>query len=106
MLSRIYSLESLLKGFVQPRQSSLMPPLIVTRWASPLPLLPSLISCPAPISLTSCLRGLTMQHAGKLDENYATCAVNPGHVSKTLDDAALREVIDAIIVAHRTEAVP
>ncbi len=28
--------------------------------------------------------------------NYTMCAVNPSHVSKTFDDAALREVVDTI----------
>ncbi|KAF8271214.1 fatty acid synthase [Lactarius quietus] len=45
-------------------------------------------------------RGLTMQRAVERDElsrsNYAMCAVNPGRVSKTFDDAALREVVDTI----------
>ena len=45
-------------------------------------------------------RGLTMQRAVERDEqsrsNYAMCAVNPSRVSKTFDDAALREVVDTI----------
>jgi malonyl CoA-acyl carrier protein transacylase len=45
-------------------------------------------------------RGLTMQRAVERDEqsrsNYAMCAVNPGRVGKTFDDAALREVVDTI----------
>ncbi|KAI9439787.1 fatty acid synthase [Lactarius indigo] len=45
-------------------------------------------------------RGLTMQRAVERDEqsrsNYAMCAINPGRVSKTFDDAALREVVDTI----------
>jgi hypothetical protein len=45
-------------------------------------------------------RGLTMQCAVEHDEqsrsNYAMCAINSSHVSKTFDDAALREVIDTI----------
>ena len=50
-------------------------------------------------------RGITMQRAVERDEqnrsNYAMCAVNPGRVSKTFNDAALREVVDSI--AHRTD---
>jgi fatty acid synthase subunit alpha len=30
--------------------------------------------------------------------NYAMCAVNPSRISKTFTDAALREVIDSIVV--------
>ncbi|OBZ72637.1 Fatty acid synthase subunit beta [Grifola frondosa] len=49
-------------------------------------------------------RGITMQRAVERDaenrSNYAMCAVNPGRVSKTFSDAALREVVDDI--AHRT----
>jgi len=45
-------------------------------------------------------RGLTMQRAVKCDEqsqlNYAMCAINPSHVSKMFDNAALCEVIDTI----------
>lgn len=45
-------------------------------------------------------RGLTMQRAVERDEqsrsNYAMCAINPSRVSKTFDDAALREVVDTI----------
>ncbi len=41
-----------------------------------------------------------MQRAVERDEqsrsNYAMCAINPSHVSKTFDDAALREVVDTI----------
>jgi len=44
--------------------------------------------------------GLIMQHAVECDErgrsNYAICAVNPSRVGKTFDDAALREIVDAI----------
>ncbi|EJD06870.1 fatty acid synthase [Fomitiporia mediterranea MF3/22] len=50
-------------------------------------------------------RGITMQRAVERDEhnrsNYAMCAVNPSRISKTFNDAALREVVDSI--AHRTE---
>lgn len=50
-------------------------------------------------------RGITMQRAVERDEqnrsNYAMCAVNPSRISKTFDDLALREVVDAI--AHHTE---
>ncbi|EJU05022.1 fatty acid synthase [Dacryopinax primogenitus] len=50
-------------------------------------------------------RGLTMQRAVERDahdrSNYAMCAVNPGRVSKTFNDAALREVVD--VIGHRTE---
>ncbi|KAJ3540249.1 hypothetical protein NM688_g6254 [Phlebia brevispora] len=49
-------------------------------------------------------RGITMQRAVERDSqnrsNYAMCAVNPGRVSKTFNDAALREVVDNI--ANRT----
>lgn len=49
-------------------------------------------------------RGITMQRAVERDSqnrsNYAMCAVNPGRVSKTFNDAALREVVDDI--ARRT----
>ncbi|KAH9950013.1 fatty acid synthase [Amylocystis lapponica] len=49
-------------------------------------------------------RGITMQRAVERDahnrSNYAMCAVNPGRISKTFNDAALREVVDDI--AHRT----
>jgi fatty acid synthase subunit alpha len=45
-------------------------------------------------------RGLTMQHTVERDEqgcsNYAMCAVNPSRVSKTFDDAALREIVNTI----------
>lgn len=45
-------------------------------------------------------RGITMQRAVERDSknrsNYAMCAVNPGRVSKTFTDAALREVVDDI----------
>jgi len=45
--------------------------------------------------------GLTMQRAVERDEqsrlNYAMCAINPSHISKTFDDAALREVVDTIL---------
>ncbi|KIY43927.1 fatty acid synthase [Fistulina hepatica ATCC 64428] len=45
-------------------------------------------------------RGITMQRAVERDaqnrSNYAMCAVNPGRVSKTFSDAALREVVDGI----------
>ena len=50
-------------------------------------------------------RGITMQRAVERDEqnrsNYTMCVVNPGRVSKTFNDAALREVVDSI--AHRTD---
>ncbi|KAI0950742.1 hypothetical protein AcW1_007973 [Taiwanofungus camphoratus] len=49
-------------------------------------------------------RGITMQRAVERDaqnrSNYAMCAVNPSRISKTFNDAALREVVDDI--AHRT----
>lgn len=49
-------------------------------------------------------RGITMQRAVERDEqnrsNYAMCAVNPSRISKTFNDAALREVVDSI--AHCT----
>ncbi|KAH7106327.1 fatty acid synthase [Auriculariales sp. MPI-PUGE-AT-0066] len=45
-------------------------------------------------------RGITMQRAVERDEagrsNYAMCAVNPSRISKTFNDAALREVVDAV----------
>ena len=45
-------------------------------------------------------RGLTMQRAVERDEqsrsNYAMCDVNPSHVSKTFDNAALRGAVDTI----------
>jgi malonyl CoA-acyl carrier protein transacylase len=45
-------------------------------------------------------RGLTMQRAVERDEhnrsNYAMCAVNPSRISKSFNDAALREVVDSI----------
>ena len=44
--------------------------------------------------------GLTMQHAVEHNEqghsNYAMCAVDPSHVGKTFDDAALREIVVTI----------
>ncbi|KZS94178.1 fatty acid synthase [Sistotremastrum niveocremeum HHB9708] len=50
-------------------------------------------------------RGITMQRAVERDEHnrssYAMCAVNPSRISKTFNDAALREVVDSI--AHRTD---
>jgi fatty acid synthase subunit alpha, fungi type len=43
---------------------------------------------------------LTMQHTVERDEqgrsNYAMCAVNPSHVSKTFDDAALCKIVNTI----------
>jgi fatty acid synthase subunit alpha len=74
---------------------------LATRWASSLLSLPLLISCPNS-SLVDVVfyRSLTMQPAVERDElsrsNYAMCAVNPSRVSKTFDDAALREVVDTI----------
>ncbi|KAI0635636.1 fatty acid synthase [Trametes polyzona] len=45
-------------------------------------------------------RGITMQRAVERDaqnrSNYAMCAVNPSRISKTFNDAALREVVDNI----------
>ncbi|RDX57079.1 fatty acid synthase [Lentinus brumalis] len=45
-------------------------------------------------------RGITMQRAVERDaqnrSNYAMCAVNPSRISKTFNDAALREVVDSI----------
>ena len=45
-------------------------------------------------------RGLTMQHTVEHDRqdhlNYAMCSVNPIRVSKTFDDAALREIVNTI----------
>ncbi|KAI0067274.1 fatty acid synthase [Artomyces pyxidatus] len=49
-------------------------------------------------------RGITMQRAVERDSqnrsNYAMCAVNPSRISKTFNDAALREVVDSI--SHQT----
>ncbi|KAH9856627.1 fatty acid synthase [Lenzites betulinus] len=45
-------------------------------------------------------RGITMQRAVERDSqnrsNYAMCAVNPSRISKTFNDAALREVVESI----------
>lgn len=45
-------------------------------------------------------RGITMQRAVERDaqnrSNYAMCAINPGRVSKTFNEAALREVVDTV----------
>jgi fatty acid synthase subunit alpha, fungi type/fatty acid synthase subunit beta, fungi type len=45
-------------------------------------------------------RGITMQRAVERDahnrSNYAMCAVNPSRISKSFNDAALREVVDCI----------
>jgi fatty acid synthase subunit alpha len=45
-------------------------------------------------------RGITMQRAVERDAhhrpNYAMCAVNPGRVSKTFNEPALKEVVEAI----------
>ncbi|KAL5526485.1 FAS2 [Sanghuangporus sanghuang] len=50
-------------------------------------------------------RGITMQRAVERDDqnrsNYAMCAVNPSRISKTFNDAALREIVDSI--AHQTQ---
>ena len=50
-------------------------------------------------------RGITMQRAVERDSenrsNYAMCAVNPSRISKSFNDAALREVVDTI--ARKTE---
>ena len=44
--------------------------------------------------------GIMMQHVVERDSenrsNYAMCAVNPSHISKTFSDAAFREVVDSI----------
>ncbi|KAA1467738.1 fatty acid synthase [Dentipellis sp. KUC8613] len=52
-------------------------------------------------------RGITMQRAVERDaqnrSNYAMCAVNPSRISKTFNDAALREVVDTI--AHRSDCL-
>ncbi|KAI0368773.1 fatty acid synthase [Pilatotrama ljubarskyi] len=49
-------------------------------------------------------RGITMQRAVERDahnrSNYAMCAVNPSRISRTFNDAALREVVEDI--AQRT----
>jgi len=45
-------------------------------------------------------RGITMQRAVERDEagrsNYAMCAVNPSRISRSFNDAALREVVDSV----------
>ena len=45
-------------------------------------------------------RGITMQRAVERDahnrSNYAMCAVNPGRISKTFSETAMREVVDTI----------
>ena len=52
-------------------------------------------------------RGITMQRAIERDahnrSNYVTCAVNPSRISKTFNEAALREVVEAI--AHRSSVL-
>ena len=52
-------------------------------------------------------RGITMQSAVERDSqnrsNYAMCAVNPSRISKTFNEAALREVVE--IVGRRTDAL-
>jgi fatty acid synthase subunit alpha len=52
-------------------------------------------------------RGITMQSAVERDSqnrsNYAMCAVNPSRISKTFNEAALREVVE--IVGTRTGAL-
>jgi len=52
-------------------------------------------------------RGITMQSAVERDSqnrsNYAMCAVNPSRISKTFNEAALREVVE--IVGRRTGAL-
>jgi len=52
-------------------------------------------------------RGITMQRAVECDSqnrsNYAMCAVNPSRISKTFNEAALREVVE--IVGRRTDAL-
>jgi fatty acid synthase subunit alpha, fungi type len=51
-------------------------------------------------------RGITMQRAVERDSlnrsNYAMCAVNPSRVSKTFNDAALREVVESISTSTNT----
>ena len=51
-------------------------------------------------------RGITMQRAVERDSqnrsNYAMCAVNPSRISKTFNDAALREVVDSIATRTST----
>ena len=52
-------------------------------------------------------RGITMQRAVECDSqnrsNYAMCAVNLSRISKTFNEAALREVVE--IVGRRTDAL-
>jgi len=52
-------------------------------------------------------RGITMQSAVERDSqnrsNYAMCAVNPSRISKTFNEAALREVVE--IVGRRADAL-
>ena len=83
------------KGFVQPDAASAGHSRGFPAFASVADILPN-------SSLVDVVfyRGLTMQHAVERDEqslsSYAMCAVNPSRVSKTFDDAALREVVDTI----------
>jgi fatty acid synthase subunit alpha len=53
-----------------------------------------------PILVDDIYRGITIQSAFEGDSqnhsNYAMCAVKPGCLSKTFDDAAPREVADNI----------
>ena len=52
-------------------------------------------------------RSVTIQSAVERDSqnrsNYAMCAVNPSHISKTFNEAALHEVVE--IVGRRTDAL-
>lgn len=52
-------------------------------------------------------RGITMQRAVERDahnrSNYAMCAVNPSCISKTFNDAALREVVE--VIARRSDVL-
>lgn len=52
-------------------------------------------------------RGITMQRAVERDaqnrSNYAMCAVNPSRISKTFNEAALREVVE--VIARRSEVL-
>jgi hypothetical protein len=65
--------------------------------------LPSLllpISCHIPLIDIVFYCGLTLQHTVEHDEqglsNYAMCAINPSHIGKTFNDAALHEIVNTI----------
>ena len=47
-------------------------------------------------------QGITMRRTVEQDSenqsNYVMCGINPSHILKTFTDAALREVVDSIVV--------